>query len=76
MQIFYFIIIALFLIGLQIAQDWLVYKMRGRAQPDDPQDENPPVITGPQDARAQRYLDIFSRPTSKSSKGVDSKPLD
>jgi len=44
-----------------ILKDWLVYKHRGRARPDDPNDENPPVVTGPEDALAQRLIDLSKK---------------
>ena len=47
-----FIIVFLVLTGLAIMKDWLIYKHRGRARPDNPNEENPPVITGPEDASA------------------------
>ena len=55
----YFLITAVVVLGLGILKDWLTYKQRGRTQPDNPKDENPPVVTGPQDASAQRVLDLF-----------------
>ncbi len=51
--------------GLVIIKDWLFYKHRGRVQPDDPSDENPPVITGPSDALSQRLVDLCSKEKSK-----------
>jgi hypothetical protein len=47
------------LTGLSILQDWFIYKFRGRVQPDDPADENPPIITGPEDAGAQRLIELY-----------------
>lgn len=52
-----FIGIVLFICA-QVALDWLLYKGRGRVQPDDP-NENSPVITGPADALAQRLIDLI-----------------
>ena len=49
------------IIGLQLVRDRLIYKHRGRAQPDDPKDENSPVITGPEDALAQRLADLYKK---------------
>lgn len=50
------IIGALFLILLSIIYDWLLFKLRGRCQPDE---ENSPVITDAKDAGVQRYIDLF-----------------
>ena len=49
------------LISLLIIRDWYSYKLRGRVSPDDPEDENPPVITGPGDAHAQRLIDLYKQ---------------
>lgn len=62
---FYFLFMAVFITGLLISRDWLIYKHRGQAQPDDPTDPNPPVVTGPEDARAQRLLDLSRKKSSK-----------
>lgn len=66
--VFYFLISALLIVGMVIARDWLIYKHRGRAQPDDPQDQNPPIVTGPEDARAQRLMDLYQQKKSDSQK--------
>jgi hypothetical protein len=62
------IFLSIVVVGLSIVQDWLVYKHRGRSQPDDARDPNPPVITGPQDAGAQRTLDLSHQ--EKSDKRI------
>jgi len=58
---FTFLIVGVVVIGMLILKDWLVYKHRGRARPDDPNDENPPVVTGPEDALAQRLIDLSKK---------------
>lgn len=65
---FYLIIIFLVVVGMEITRDWLVYKHRGRAKPDDQNQENPPVITGPEDASAQRLIDLAQENEEKPSK--------
>jgi len=50
----YLIIGFLVIVALHIVKDWLVYKHRGRVQPDGPDSK---VITGPEDATAQRQID-------------------
>jgi hypothetical protein len=59
-------IVAVFV--LQIIYDWLVYKHRGRTLPDDPNDPNPPVVTGPEDARAQRLVDLAKKDKNNEMK--------
>ena len=53
-----------FIITMSILLDWLIYKHRGRAQPDDPNDKNLPVITSVEDARAQRLADLYTKDSS------------
>jgi len=53
---------------LQLILDWLIYKNRGHVQPDDPNDEDYPIITGPGDARIQQQIDeILAPPKKKDS---------
>lgn len=51
-------------IFLLLLQDWLVLENRGRVQPDNADDTNPPVITGPEDASAQRLADLYTKKKS------------
>lgn len=64
---FYLIAGIIVIIGLEILRDWLIYKHRGKVQPDDPKDENPPVITGPSDAHAQKLIDQYNKEKSKKN---------
>jgi hypothetical protein len=51
-----------------IAKDWLLYKGRGRVQPDNPNEPDGPIITGPGDAINQRIIDGINRPKNKSDR--------
>ena len=51
----------LFVLGLLVIKDFLFYKHRGYVQPDHPNDENYPVITGRGDAVSQRIIDQSQR---------------
>ncbi len=59
----FFIVILFFsaFLALVILHDWLVYKLRGRVKPDSPDDTNSSVITGPEDANAQRLGDLYTQ---------------
>ena len=61
----YFLITFVVVTGMAIMRDWLIYKHRGRTIPDDPNDKNPPVVTGPQDASAQRVIDLLEKEEEK-----------
>ena len=52
---------ALFVLGMLLVKDFLFYKGRGHVQPDNPHDENYPVITGPGDAMSQKIIDQSKR---------------
>lgn len=54
------------IIGLDLWFDSMLYRHRGAAQPDDPSDKNPPVITGRDDARAQRLIDLINKKQSRT----------
>lgn len=64
----YFIGFALGVVILQLVKDWIIYKHRGRAKLDDPNQDNPPVVTGPQDALAQRLIDLSKKEKRKLPK--------
>lgn len=64
----FFLIFGLVIILLLIFQDWLTFKMRGRANLNSSHDENPPVITGPEDATAQRLADLYTDDQPNQSK--------
>ncbi len=48
---------SLFKFIFEITRDWLLYKHRGFAQPDHPDQENHPLINNANDAQAQRIID-------------------
>ncbi len=50
-----------FIVGMCL-QDWLTFKLRGYAKPDDPDSKNYPIITGPSDAEAHWTVDRFKKP--------------
>jgi hypothetical protein len=53
---------------LVILKDYLFYKHKGRAFPDEPSDENPLVVTGQEDARAQRLADLYMKDHSEKKR--------
>ena len=48
--------------------DFTIYKHRGHVQPDDPNSNDYPIITNPQDSFAHRIID-----EAKNSKDICSK---
>lgn len=58
MYLLYFGLASVAYLGLEIAKDWLLYKGRGKAQQNNPND---PPITGPEDASAQRLIDLYKK---------------
>jgi hypothetical protein len=66
--VLYYIIGGLLIVGMLILKDWLLYKSRGHAQPDQETGENYPVITGVKDALSYRQIDWAKSP--KTSKKV------
>ncbi len=63
----YFIIGVIIVLALLITHDWLLYRLRGKAEPDSPDQENPPVITGAQDAMSQWQVDLSKKNNQKHS---------
>jgi hypothetical protein len=60
------IIIALLIFSpLLLWVNWRIYVHRGQVQPDDPNDPNSPVITGPEDAHAQTLIDYYTKRKKK-----------
>jgi hypothetical protein len=52
------IITIVLVLAMVFTYDWLLYKNRGRAQPDSPEDSNPQVIRTEEDAIANRIIDL------------------
>lgn len=65
MDILIFILFCGLLVLGSILKDWLIYKHHGRAKPNHPDETNPPVITGPADAIAQRQIDRCNPPRDR-----------
>ncbi len=55
--IIYAVIILFLLVLAFVRKDLNSYNHIGSAQPDDPNQENYPIIKGPQDALSQRIID-------------------
>lgn len=50
------------IVFLNILLAWAIYNAQSSAQPDNPDDENYPIVRGPQDAWSQRIIDDGTRP--------------
>lgn len=55
----FLLLMFLLLLSGQIWKDFLIYKSRGYAQPDDENDSR--LITGPSDASAHHQVDRFKK---------------
>lgn len=61
-----FYIIGLIVItGFILLQDWLIYKNRGHAQPNNSDKTNFPIITNSEDAHAQKLADFYKKDEKK-----------
>ncbi len=57
-EVFLIVSAILLLLGGGMLFDWLMFKGCGHAQPDEPDQEDYPVITGSADAHAVRQVDL------------------
>lgn len=64
------IVLGLVVFVLSFLKDWLIYKHRGRAQPDA-NDENETVIANPEDAISHRVIDLGKLNSSDQYKKQD-----
>jgi len=63
-----FIIATVFIVLFALAAmklDLMIWSHRGHAQPDNPDDENPPVITGSTDAVSHLQIDRTKKKEKK-----------
>lgn len=60
-EIFFIIMGFVLLVAAHLFVDSQQFFHRGFAKPDNPDDPNPPLISGPADAQAQRVIDLSQK---------------